>query len=416
MSAPSPASSTARPRVALVGVDGYALIYLALVNAAHDKGLIDIAGAAVLERERRLPAVADLMRRGARIFGDYEEMLTSLKGGVDICMIPTGIQWHARMTIAALDAGANVLVEKPLAGSLADAEAIRAAEARNNRWVAVGFQDLYVREIEWLKEHLCAGAIGRIKRVHMIGLWPRPTSYFERNHWAGRLSAEGAAAMDSPINNALAHFVNLALYFAGPALEASADVAVTGAELLRAHRIESFDTAVIRARSPEGVEFWFGVSHACCSTKEPEILIEGETGRAEWRHERDCAITPDNGEELRRPSPSYAVNRQAMFDAVLARLSDPSVRICGTSIAIRHTALVDRTHRAAPIISVPPAQIEWCGDDADVPAIIGIEQTLARAHANFSSLAEAGLALPMETTAQGTAASPQKSEIGRGDS
>ena len=37
-------------------------------------------------------------------------MLSAHEGGIDLCLIPTGIHWHARMTIAALRAGANVLV------------------------------------------------------------------------------------------------------------------------------------------------------------------------------------------------------------------------------------------------------------------------------------------------------------------
>lgn len=390
-----------RPRIAVVGVGGYAQIYLGLVNAAREEGRLSITAATVIARDQHLPAVETLRQQGVRIYGGYAEMLAEEAGNIDLCLIPTGIQWHARMSIAALNAGANVLVEKPLAGCLADARAIQAAEAANDRWVAVGFQDLYVPEVAWMKKQLCDGRIGRITSVTMIGLWPRSRGYFERNQWAGRLFADGAAAMDSPLNNALAHFANVSLFLAGPTPDTSADVTVTGAELFRAHTIESFDTAVIRARSANGIDFWFGVSHACKTNREPEIRLEGTAGRAEWLHSRDLAIIPDDGPEERIPVPNYTCTRQAMFDAVLARMKDRSVRICDTSIAICHTRLVEGIHREGVIATVAPSQIEWCeasGDDSTVPAIVGIENMLCQAHAERTSLAESGFGIPLQAT------------------
>jgi predicted dehydrogenase len=90
------------------------------------------------------------------------------------------------MTIAALQSGANVLVEKPLAGSVAEVEAVNAAELKSQRFVAVGFQDLYEPGTAWLKSELLKGRIGEITSVRFLGLWPRRRSYFTRNDWAGR--------------------------------------------------------------------------------------------------------------------------------------------------------------------------------------------------------------------------------------
>jgi predicted dehydrogenase len=233
----------------------------------------------IINPREEAAVVADFAGRGVRIYDDYERMLADERGNIDLCLIPTGISWHARMAIAALRAGANVLVEKPLAGCVADVRAIRQAEREYGRFVAVGFQDVYVPEVTWLKKRILDGAIGRLESVRMIGLWPRPANYFTRNNWAGRLSADGAAVMDSPLNNAFAHFVNLALFLAGPRPLATAEVVIEEAGLYRAHAIESFDTGVVRAVSPEGVQFWFGVSHSCRVNREPELYFEGSTGR-----------------------------------------------------------------------------------------------------------------------------------------
>jgi predicted dehydrogenase len=301
------------------------------------------------------------------------------------------------MTLAALKAGADVLVEKPLAGSLAEVAAIRAAEQATGRFVAVGFQDIYSPVNHWLKDRLCAGAIGAIHTVRFIGLWPRPAAYFTRNPWAGRLHADGTQVLDSPLNNAFAHFVELSLYFAGPSRDEAAQARVESAELLRAHAIESFDTSVVRARSPGGIAFWFGATHTCREVREPEIYIEGRAGRVEWKHERNCVIQRADGAREERALPDSSANRQSMFDAVLARQRDRTTFVCSTALAERHTAFVEAVHASTVVQPVPAELISWqqpaSGTAAPVPVVNGLEAALARAHAAQSLLRDTGFVL-----------------------
>ncbi len=386
-------SALQRPRVGLIGVSGYARIYLQLVRESHDRGELDLVAAVVINPEEEPEAVSDLRRRGAEIYGSYEEMLRRHDGRLDLCLVPTGIPWHARMTIAALRIGANVLVEKPLAGSLDDVAAIRAAEKAAGRFVAVGFQDVYSPAAARVKARLVGGAIGKLRSIRFVGLWPRGREYFERNQWAGRLAADGAPVLDSPLNNAFAHFVNLCLFFAGPQPWQSARARIESAELYRAHAIESFDTAVVRALSHEGVRFWFGVSHSCGRVREPEIVIEGTAGRAEWWHEQRCLITPASGEGEERKLPDTSETRRAMFDAVLARVADPAAPICDTAMAECHTALIEEVHRSAAIQSVNTSLIDWRvppGAPAPVPVVRGLEEALDRAFGLRSVLGATG--------------------------
>lgn len=386
-------SPLSRPRVGLIGISGYARIYYDLVKELHDSGALELVGAVVINPAEEPGLVAELKHRGVSIFASYEDMLSTHSGRLDICLIPTGIPWHARMTVAALQMGANVLVEKPLAGSRADVQAIRDAERETGRFVAVGFQDIYAEEAMWLKERLCAGVIGKVQSIRFVGLWPRSTSYFERNQWAGRLSAQGAAVLDSPFNNAFAHFVNLSLFFAGPKLRNSANAMVETAELFRANKIESFDTGVVRARSPEGVSFWFGVSHDCLTTREPEIYIEGSKGRAEWLHEQHCRITPVGEPAEERALPPTSETRRAMFMALLARWRDPSAPICGTEMAAHHTGLIEDIHQRGVIQPFTSGQIDWQphpDTSGSIPVVSGLEAAMDRALNSRSTLREAG--------------------------
>ncbi len=386
---PSPLG-TRLPRVALIGVTGYGTIYLQLVRDALARKAIQLVAAVIINGDQIPEIVAELKGHGATIYTNSDDFFAREAGRVDLCGIPVGIQWHARLTIAALRAGMNVLVEKPLAGSLSDAQAIRRAEAATGRWVAVGFQDLYPLEARWLKNQLLGGVIGRIEDVRMIGLWPRPRAYFERNHWAGRASADGAAVLDSPLNNAFAHFVNLSLFFAGPSAMESAQVSVESAELFRAHEIDMFDTAVVRGSASDDTRFWFGVSHAIADNRQPEIAIRGSAGRAEWWHEQRCVIVDAEGHRRVFPLPSAEEARQLMFAAVLSRLTDPATFVCTTAIAEEHTRLVEAVQHAGKVERFPGSSIEWKADPAsrsEIPCVRDLADNLGRAFSEGASLA-----------------------------
>jgi predicted dehydrogenase len=302
------------------------------------------------------------------------------------------------MTIAALRAGANVLVEKPLAGELADVAAIRVAERVAGRFVAVGFQDFYTPGTMWLKRELLSGAIGEVRGVRALGFWPRPAAYYRRNNWAGRLTAGGVAVFDSPFNNAFGHFANLALYFAGTTPHEVAAATQVEAELFRAHAIESFDTGVARARTASGAALWLGFSHACRTLADPEIAIEGSAGKALWSYEKMCTIVPLHGETRSYPLPDAMDTRRVMFAEVLRRLHDPTAVICDTAMAERHTELITAIHARGPVQTIPPSLIDWItppDGTSPIPAVRGLEAAMQAACQKHLLLREQGFPVSM---------------------
>ncbi len=382
-------------RVAIIGVSGYGSIHLQLARESRDRGEIRITAAAIINPQEETATIAELRGQGAEIFTDYTEMFRRHAGRIDLCLIPTGIHWHARMTIAALEAGANVLVEKPLAGSVGEVEEIRRVEQRTGRFVAVGFQDFYEPGTVWLKHELQRGVIGDIWSVRFLGVWPRPRGYFTRNNWAGRLKVDGVAVMDSPLNNAFAHFVMLSLFLVG-AEQSAGTPTLEGVELLRAHAIESFDTAVVRSLTANGVKMWFGASHACRETVEPEIVITGRHGQACWRYESEAWWRATDGATARHDLLDITGARRAMFSAALQRLRDPSVPICTSELAGRHTALIEAIHRQARVENVPPEKINWSGlngEASQVPEIVGLAEAMRRSYGAEQSLAASGFSL-----------------------
>jgi len=386
--------SSQRPRLALIGISGYGRVHLQLARECRQRSEAGIVAATVINPAEEADNVAQLEAEGCRIFSDYREMLRACAGEIDLCLIPTGIHWHARMTIAALEAGANVLVEKPLAGSSAEIAAIHEAEQRHDRFVAVGFQDFYEPATAWLQEELERGAIGRIRAVRFLGLWPRDRAYFTRNDWAGRLAVEGVPVLDSPLSNAFAHFAMLSLFLAGAGRK-SAALTLDGVEMFRAHAIESFDTCVVRAQTPDGARLWFGASHACRETLEPEIAIVGTEGEACWRYESVAWWKRSDGASQTRYLLDASGARREMITAALRRLHDPAVPIVTSEMAGQHTALIEAVHRAAPIQPLPPEQVSWSpapGSNGQLAEVPGLLDAMRRAFREDKLLGECGFA------------------------
>ncbi len=380
-------SSPSRPRVALIGISGYGRIHLELVEHFERQRALELVAAVVINAAEERELVAGLRARGCRIHGDHRSMFTTHAGRIDLCLVPTGIHWHGPMTVAALRHGANVLVEKPLCASSAELEEILAAERDSGRFVAVGFQDLYEPATRWLEAELARGAVGRVTRVRFLGVWPRSRGYFARNDWAGRLRLGDRPVFDSPLNNAFAHFVMLSLLFAGAGGAAGAEV--LEADLLRAHEIESFDTAVVRARTAGGVELWFGASHAGARPLEPRIEITGTDGTACWHYEREAWWRGPSGRVERRSLLGVSEARRQMMAAALRRLADPGSPVCTARTAGVHTRFIEALHRDRGIRDFPRELVRWAAADdcaASAPEVEGLEAALHEAHRTGSLL------------------------------
>src|SRR5207248_7972248 len=163
--------------------------------------------------------IAAVREHGVRVFSDYKELLAT---DVEAVWLPVPIDLHRRFTEMAVAAGKAVMCEKPAAGSVDDVDAMIAARDRAGRPVLIGFQDIYQPAVATLKQRMLCGEFGKPLSATVIGCWPRSERYFGRNDWAGRFKRDGRWVMDSPATNALAHFINLAMFLLGPAPASSA--------------------------------------------------------------------------------------------------------------------------------------------------------------------------------------------------
>ncbi len=382
-----------KPRAALIGISGYGKIYLERLLHHATRGDLSIAAAVVINRAEETAACADLAARGAAIYEDFRVMLAAEAGRLDLVLIPTSIHWHARMTQAALAAGCNVLVEKPIAATIQDARAIQAAASSSGRFVAIGFQDLYLEDTMTVKRRLVDGSLGRLRRIRGRGLWPCDQAYYARNDWAGRIRLGNEWVLDSPLANALAHFVNLSLFLAGGEVERSARPTAVEAELYRARPIESYDTAAIRVSTQTGVEICFLASHSCAAAVDPEIHVEGESGHAAWSAGTGWRLQSARDGEAAFPFRGETFARREMFARVLRRLEDPTVFVCGPDIAVEHTLCVNGAQAASPIRDIPADFVTAAPAEngaASQPVIAHLAEYVGRAFSSGRLLCESG--------------------------
>ena len=161
-------------RVGVVGMGGFARTHLRYVNRAVERGLAVHAAQVALPADQQAFAreVGDLRQHGVEIYPSLRALLAGARQRLDLVCVPVGVPWHRPMVEAVLEAGCHVLVEKPAAGSVQDVDAMIAARQRAGRLAALGFQHLYDKPVQALKEWICQGHLGRITRVKAVGSWP----------------------------------------------------------------------------------------------------------------------------------------------------------------------------------------------------------------------------------------------------
>jgi predicted dehydrogenase len=149
-----------------------------------------------------------------RSLTDYREMLADPK--VDAVEVLTPHRFHEEMAVAALEADKHVSLQKPMAVSLEQADAIVAAARRSDRVFRVFENFRYYPPYVRAKELLDEGAIGEplSLRVKVIGGNPRHGWQVPAGAWAWRLSEEECGGGPMIFDHGY-HIFSIAMYFLG---------------------------------------------------------------------------------------------------------------------------------------------------------------------------------------------------------
>lgn len=204
---------------------------------------------------------------GARAFEDHRVLLDELLP--DVVVVATPHLSHAPVSIDCLEHGAHVIVEKPMAIDVAEADAMLLAAETAGKHLVVDLQYRFIPAVEAAKELVEAGGLGRLIRATCVESTMRSRAYYRSAPWRGTWAGEGGGVL---VNQA-PHPLDLLCYLAGPPAR------VVGWTETLSHAIECEDTVLAQIVFQAG-----GVGQLAFSTAEPtplRIELIGDRARLE---------------------------------------------------------------------------------------------------------------------------------------
>ncbi len=321
--------------VALCGIGGY--------GTGYAKELLDIPperntvfAAAVDPAPERSSVFKEIQAKSVPVFNSLEQMYESLSP--DLVVLSTPIHLHAPQALLSLSRGSSVLCEKPVAATIQDARAMAAAADKAGKILAVGYQWSFSAAVQAMKKDIMSGRFGRPLRLKTLVFWPRNKAYYGRSPWAGRIkSASGDWVLDSPVNNATAHYLHNMLYVLGDKIDAAAEPLTVQAELYRANEIENYDTAALRVALKDDTELLFLTTHAIAGQVGPVACYEFEKATISYQAEAGEVFQArtTSGETIRYGNP-YDDSMRKLWHTVEAVRAETCSTLCGARTARAH--------------------------------------------------------------------------------
>ena len=130
---------------------------------------------------------------------DYKEMLE--KEDIDVIAIATESGYHADIAIYCMNKGKHVVVEKPMALSIDDANKMIEVAKENNVKLSVCHQNRFNKPIQKLRSAVEENKFGRIMNGTARILWRRDDNYYKQAPWRGTWDLDGGTLMNQCIHN-----------------------------------------------------------------------------------------------------------------------------------------------------------------------------------------------------------------------
>ncbi|MDR2177672.1 MAG: Gfo/Idh/MocA family oxidoreductase [Treponema sp.] len=375
-----------RVPVFLIGSGGYGKEYLGALLGGENTpwNLIGVAS----PDAQASPHYETLRKRGIPVYektADFWKGPGAGKGGGLLTIVSSPIHTHYAYTMEALEHGSAALCEKPVCADGELMDRLERKEKETGLFVAAGYQRCFYRDFLAFKKDITAGVFGKPLRFRMLNLPRRGQRYYARNSWAGKISCDGERILDSPLQNACGHEIQLMLFLLGDAPDTASDIGSLDARLWKARKeIENFDAAAIRVRTTGGAELYFYTAHCVAASTGPMGEFQFEKARAVYdKDERitvffnDGAVMDYNGIERSEGYP------QKLFDCVRALRGGPRPS-CTLKTARPHLDCVLRAQEF-PVIPVPAGTLKFFREnEEEFLCAEGLETAFLDAYNNFA--------------------------------
>ena len=242
MSATSPDAND-RARIALVGAGVIGAVHGQVISELADQ--VELAAVVDLHADRAKRLAAE---HGGEVFTSLTEALAAVPIDIVVVCTPTGR--HGEVAIEALQAGKDVIIEKPAETTVAKTDQIIEAQRKAGKLVAVISQHRFDQSTEIALAAIEKGELGRLTTGIASIDWWRGQSYYDSGDWRGTWELDGGGAL----MNQGVHTVDLLVATMGRPVEVFAYT-----DTLAHQRIEVEDAAVAVVRFENGA---LGVLHA----------------------------------------------------------------------------------------------------------------------------------------------------------
>ena len=132
-------------------------------------------------------------------YTDYKKMLDN--EDIDVVTIATESGYHAEIAIYAMNKGKHVIVEKPMALSIKDADNMIEVARKNNVKLCISHQNRFNKPIQKLRESIENNKFGKLINGTARILWNRNEGYYEQAPWRGTWNQDGGTLMNQCIHN-----------------------------------------------------------------------------------------------------------------------------------------------------------------------------------------------------------------------
>lgn len=157
---------------------------------------------------RAVPVDSENIRR----YSDFCEMYDKEKPELVSIALPSGL--HAEAAIEAIKRGINVIIEKPMAMSIRDADDIIRLSKEYNVKVSACHQNRFNIAVQEMRAALECGRFGKISNGAITVRWSRDESYYSQADWRGKFESDGGTLMNQCI-----HGIDLLRWMCGDKLK-----------------------------------------------------------------------------------------------------------------------------------------------------------------------------------------------------
>ena len=197
----------------------YALIGCGRIATNHVKAVVNnhlefVAACDILEENiESLLAKHDLQAdTSIKRYTDYKKMIE--ENDLELISIATESGIHAEIALYCIDHGINVIIEKPMAMSMQDAnEIIRRSEEKHVK-VAACHQNRFNIAVQEMRKAMEAGRFGKLSHGSIHVRWNRNEGYYTQAPWRGKWASDGGALMNQCI-----HGIDLLRWMMGDEVE-----------------------------------------------------------------------------------------------------------------------------------------------------------------------------------------------------